>query len=331
LKIGATEQGEVVEAEGFAPNDPKDILATKRAALVDAQRNAVEKAVGVFVSGRTLVEKAIAIENNILARTEGYVKKYDILSEGLDKDLYKIKIRALVALKDLEKDLKAMSLLNEPELKRPRVSMKLDETIDGVKAQEAVASNALKQSLLDQGFIVVADTRVGDAELSIVGSASSLPFQDQGLGGFVSFRARLSLQVLRSGTDTLVTSISKEASGLGGNKTLAGFKSLETVGNLVGRELGEKLTQMWSKGGNLFVLVEGVKTFTDAERVRKHLMSQPGVKDLMMRLYEEQMAQFELQVGSMPIEELAAHLQASQTLSLTVVEAKNQTLRLKLN
>src|SRR5882672_11365248 len=106
LKVGQNAQGEVVEAEGFAPNNPKDMIATKRASLVDAERNAVEKAVGVFVSARTLVEKAVAIENNILARTEGYIKKYDILKEGADGEFYKTKIRALVALKDLEADLK---------------------------------------------------------------------------------------------------------------------------------------------------------------------------------------------------------------------------------
>src|SRR4051812_37593662 len=82
LKVGRSADGEVVEAEGFAPNDPKDIINTKRGSLVDAQRTAIEKAVGVFVSARTMVEKAVAIENNILARTDGYIKKYDVISEG---------------------------------------------------------------------------------------------------------------------------------------------------------------------------------------------------------------------------------------------------------
>jgi len=58
LKVGVTDEGEVVEAEGLAPNDPADVVSTKRASLVDAQKNAVEKAVGVYVSGRTLVEKS---------------------------------------------------------------------------------------------------------------------------------------------------------------------------------------------------------------------------------------------------------------------------------
>src|SRR5437868_4847879 len=79
LKVGQTAGGEVVEAVGYAPHNPQDMIATKRASLVDAQRNAVEKAVGVIVSARTLVDKAVAIENNILAKTDGYVKKYDIL------------------------------------------------------------------------------------------------------------------------------------------------------------------------------------------------------------------------------------------------------------
>src|SRR5438270_666390 len=112
LKVGKTTEGEVVEAEGFAPNDPKDVLNTKRGSLVDAQRNAIEKAVGVFVSARTMVEKAVAIENNILARTDGYIKKYDVIGEGpAESNLYRTRIRALVALKDLEKDLRDMALL----------------------------------------------------------------------------------------------------------------------------------------------------------------------------------------------------------------------------
>jgi hypothetical protein len=34
LKVGKGSEGEVVEAEGLAPNDPKDVVGTKRASLV---------------------------------------------------------------------------------------------------------------------------------------------------------------------------------------------------------------------------------------------------------------------------------------------------------
>src|SRR5581483_11922114 len=249
LKVGKTVDGEVVEAEGFAPNEGK-ILDIKRASLTDAQRNAVEKAVGVFVSARTMVEKSIAIESNILSRTEGYVKKYDVVSEGpSDGNLYRTKIRALVAIKDLEKDLKDLSLLKTPELARPRVSIDIEESIDKNTSPEKAAATALEQSLTNQGFVVVQGDRAKDAELLIKGKASSFPFQSGGLGGFVSYRARLALQVTRPGAQDTVASLSREASGLGGNDDLAALKSLETVGDLAGNDLGAQLTQLWSKGG----------------------------------------------------------------------------------
>lgn len=331
LKVGQTDQGEVVEAEGFAPNDPGDILKTKRASLVDAQRNAVEKAVGVFVSGKTMVEQAIAIENNILARTEGYVKKYDVLSESVENGLYKTRIRALVAIRDLESDLKAMSLLKTPELQRPRVTVAIEEEVDGEAIAESPAASVLEKSLIDHGYIVVGARQKAEADLAIRGKASSHPFQAEGLGGFISYRARLTVKAVRPGSEDVVLSETKEASGLGGSARLAGFKSLETVGALAGSSIAEQLAESWKKNRNLLVFVEGVGSFSDVERVRKHLAAQPAINDLAVRLYEEQMAQFEVQLKSGSSAELAADLTASRTLPMTVLEAGSQTLRLRLN
>src|SRR5258706_9385850 len=189
LKVGQTQDGEVVEAEGLAPYNAKDLVQTKRASLSDAQRNAVEKAVGVFVSAQTRVEKAVAIENNILSRTEGYVKKYEILKEWTEKDFYKTKIRALVAIKDLEADLKELSLLPNPELKKIRVKVDLQEFIDNESVEEGAAKASLEKILLDRGFTVVSSSGSQESDIVVTGKASSFPFQSDGLGGFVSYRA----------------------------------------------------------------------------------------------------------------------------------------------
>src|SRR5689334_23219367 len=79
IKTGKTLEGEVVEAEGTAPYRADDLPGTKAAALAAAQRSAVELVVGVYVNARTRVDKAVAIENNILANTQGYIKRYEIL------------------------------------------------------------------------------------------------------------------------------------------------------------------------------------------------------------------------------------------------------------
>ncbi len=331
LKLGTTDDGEVVEAEGMVPYNPKDLIATKKAALTEAQRDAVEKSVGVYVSARTMVEKAIAIENNILARTEGYVKKFDILKEGPEGEFYITRIRALVALKDLEADLKGMSLLKGPELSRPRLHVSLSEKVDKADIEDHPAQSALEKSLIGQGYTIVASSDIGNAELVISGKASSFPFQSEKLGGFVSYRARLTAQVNRPGVKDVFYSITKEASGLGGNAELAGLKALESVGEFSAQELGEKILEKFGKGRTLLLFVEGVKSFGDVDRVKKHLVSQPGVGDSVLRLYDENMAQFEIQLGSsLSPSELASRLESSQSLPMQVAESSDQIIRLKL-
>lgn len=330
LKLGQTDAGEVVEAEGLAPHNPKDLIATKRASLVDAQRNAIEKAVGVYVSARTMVEKAVAIENNILAKSAGYVKKYDILSEGPRDDLYYTRIRALVSLREIEQDLRELSLTHTPDLKKPRVAIDIVEVVDKDSVEDAPAATSLQRMLSESGFVIVSLERVKEADLVIRGKASSYPFQGAGLGGFVSYRARLTAEALRNGTSDVVTSVTQEASGLGGNRDLAALKSLEVVGEMVGRDLSMSLAAAWSKNKRLLVFVENVKSFSDVERIRKHLQVQPGVSDISMRRFDDGAAQFELELGGTDGVALAASLESGQAFPMKVLEANATGVRIQL-
>ena len=73
LKVGKTPGGEVVEAEGSCPIQNGDIRGAKECSLREAQKKALEKVIGVYLSAKTRIDKAIAIEQNILANTQGYI------------------------------------------------------------------------------------------------------------------------------------------------------------------------------------------------------------------------------------------------------------------
>jgi len=113
LKTGKTLEGEVVEAEGIAPYNAADLPGTKAASLAAAQRSAVELVVGVYVNAKTRVDKSVAIEQSILAKSGGYIKRYEILSQGQSGDWYKTRIRALVSTKELREDLDSRGLLRQ--------------------------------------------------------------------------------------------------------------------------------------------------------------------------------------------------------------------------
>ena len=114
LKVGETPGGEVIEVTGEAMIEPSNMDGSKRRSLAEAQKKAVEEVVGVHVSAKTLVDKAITIQQNILAKTEGYIQKYDVLKTWEDAPYYKTTIRALVLYQKLSDDLKAAGLLSRP-------------------------------------------------------------------------------------------------------------------------------------------------------------------------------------------------------------------------
>src|SRR5581483_10945146 len=111
------------------PNRTEDLPGTKAAALAAAQRAAVELVVGVYVTAKTRVDKAVAIQNNILTNSQGYIKRYEILSEARDGEWYKTRIRALVSTQQIHEQLDQLGLLKQPNVGYPRVAIDLQEYI----------------------------------------------------------------------------------------------------------------------------------------------------------------------------------------------------------
>jgi hypothetical protein len=89
-----------IEAEGQAALGDFDTPSeVKERALRDAQKNALETAVGVFIKSRTLVSNSQVAEDLVYASVRGRIEKSKILQEGWDeKDraVYRVKIKALI-------------------------------------------------------------------------------------------------------------------------------------------------------------------------------------------------------------------------------------------
>ncbi|HVE13301.1 MAG TPA: hypothetical protein VNI01_07905, partial [Elusimicrobiota bacterium] len=92
LKPGFRPEGEVVDAEGWTPLGSDDLLALKRRSLLEAQKKAVEQVVGVFISGKTRVSQAAEVDENILGKVEGFVRRYEVLSEKREDGFYKTRV-----------------------------------------------------------------------------------------------------------------------------------------------------------------------------------------------------------------------------------------------
>ena len=89
-----------ITAEGTSYQGEMDTLKEVKArAKQDAQRKAVEMAVGTFIKSHTLVSNSQVAEDLIYAAVRGKITKEEIVSSDWDtkeRNLYRVKIKALV-------------------------------------------------------------------------------------------------------------------------------------------------------------------------------------------------------------------------------------------
>ena len=70
---------------------------SKKAAL----RDAIEKYLGVYISGKTVVEKSQLISNEILAYSNGYIESFDVLQISKEDNLVHVKVIANIRQEQL--------------------------------------------------------------------------------------------------------------------------------------------------------------------------------------------------------------------------------------
>lgn len=137
-------------AEGMATihNNFVDIARDK--ALENAQRNAVEKAMGVMISSSSEVENFQLKLDRILSESQGFISRYTIISEKRDGDTYQVTIEAEVGMDRLKDRMMAVNLIMTRKSK-PRLLVVFSEQAQ----KDAVAEAAMTRYFLSKGFKLV--------------------------------------------------------------------------------------------------------------------------------------------------------------------------------
>ncbi|HRR40166.1 MAG TPA: flagellar assembly protein T N-terminal domain-containing protein [Syntrophales bacterium] len=309
-----------IEAQGVATihNNMVDVARDK--AIDNAQREAVEKAVGVMVSSFTEVENYQVKIDQILSESRGFINTYKVLDEKREDNQYRVTIEADVSVNRLKDKLEAVNLILSRK-SRPRLMVLI---VQGEKRDE-VAESAMIKHFLAQGFklvetkdvnrelgrynlTVVADdaaaaSKLGSrygAEVLVVGrtEASTSRFTVNGVEMRFN-KVDLSARAVKVDTAEVIATDSEIQSGPGMEDALKSM-TVEASGKLA-RKLTDQLVNRWSyeltNTTTIKLIASGLRSYRDLVKFKELITNEvKGVKEVNQREYRNGHVEIDLEV-----------------------------------
>jgi hypothetical protein len=174
-------------AVGEAAVLSNDKPAARQKAIDDALRRAVEMAAGTRVSATTEMKDFQVKMDQVLTHAQGFVRRYEIVKEGMDGAVVQVTVRAFIGTAELDKDLEAMGLLMARK-GMPRTMVLIAEQNIGMAAPHAawmrgqdplvstdlrIAETTVLDSLKNGGFGQLIDPEVAAEKTVQVGGIAT--------------------------------------------------------------------------------------------------------------------------------------------------------------
>lgn len=276
-------QGAEITAKGYGAIYGGDKSAARDRAIEDAQRKAVEQAMGTMISSESISQNFQLIEDRILSLSSGYIETYRIISESeLDGEI-EVEIAAIIGLEKIKDSLQAIQNLLR-RVDKPKIMILIAEqsirkeetggqgTSKGTATLSAtslgVAENSLIEFFRSKGFqfvdrqalagqIEIADPLVlvndqkeiqrianlTDAQVAIFGQAQARTAGN--VDGISSGQANISLRALKTDSGEIIAASSAHAAIPHVDPSTANSKALAKASHQVSQKLMDQILKQW--------------------------------------------------------------------------------------
>ena len=325
VRAASAQETRTVTAEGVAAIQQGAIDTARDAALEDAQKRAVEQAIGIMIDSQTQVENYQLISDKILSQTKGYISRYNVTGESQEGQILRVRITADVAIGKLNDDLSAIGILLG-QMHKPRTMIMIAEQnighdwyawwwgYHGEQTDIGVVENTFMDVFTQKGFefidhataakeikvtaaykvqdLTVEQARTlgnqADAEVVIVGKALAKLYGDVG-GGMKSVQADLSAKAVRTDTGQVIATTVTHAAAVHITDTTAGIEALKKASTQAAEQMMEKILAVYSReaGGTrpISITITGLNK-TQFVKFKDVLKNQVrGIKDLHERSF----------------------------------------------
>jgi len=187
LVIGAFAQSKEIKAKGYGTIYGNNKAAARDKAIEDAQRKAVEQAMGTMISSESVTKNFQLISDRILSLSSGYIEKYRVISEKEVDGEVEVEIAAIVGMSKLNDSVQAIKNLIR-RMDRPKIMVLI--------AEQSIREEGQQLSEKSRGDVVLSSTSLGVVENVLIEffRAKGFDFVDrQALAGQIEIAAPLTL------------------------------------------------------------------------------------------------------------------------------------------
>jgi hypothetical protein len=300
VSVAPVEFREVV-AEGRAAIGETGLIGARKAAEAQALRSAVERALGIYVSARTLTQNYTLVRDQVVTRAEGFATLKEVVRERVGPQEVRVTIRALVSLRPLAQQLKALNLTRAWRI---RVTGRAPAARGGGEASALDrAAATLERALADAGFVVVSDEKEADLVAQIAPNFRTVAEQQVNAGDLpmtmYSVRSDLTLRALRAGTGEVVAALSAADTALHVNLNTARSEAAGGAMEALAPRLADALMVLpASQSQPVTLVVSNLRSATQVGKLEDALNYLPGVRGVTRRSYAAGVAKWELDVFS---------------------------------
>ena len=348
LRIGPKGEGEYVEAESLVPYDENNIKQMKKDGIMAAQRAAVEKVAGVFISSATTVDQAQLVEDKIVSNTAGFIRRSHVQKSYRKGDEFYTKIKAMVLVKDIgdiikqsESDAfakKTNILVTSREMTGDDISLRQDckQAIYRVLKNQPFAlvnGDNLSQNNIENPNPTVDKARSEGARFVIVADVQASPLA--ALPGmtspFKSYRARANIRTYATNNYAVVAEGAEQLSGLDPMPEIAAQKAISAACEAAAKQLVEPINAAINSATVFNVTIKDVGNIERLKQVQDILRNLREIEDFNLVRYANSAAQFEVSANIATPEELAAKIIRKYNVNFTVVTITPSAIVLSFN
>lgn len=275
----------LLEVDGAAAFNSRDLAASRAAAVQDAERAAVARAAALYLDEETRAEKYPVLESSLLKNPHLYVARYKIISEGQDGPHYRVRVKAWVSHGRVASELRSLRLTG-PAAAGPKAAFVVRGTPAPAFASAFREAFARRSAAVLEDFPFAADAAlaagpeeklveaaaVSGADLLIAASASAAA-AGAGLNtGFYPSRADAAVKVYDAVSGKLLFEASTQANGIDSTEAASFSKALAQAGELLAQETAARAARVLKQETEIRIKVYGVEGLETVEKIKAQLL-----------------------------------------------------------